>query len=221
MVLALPLIFFNMHYDSKYKIAAFYSRIFIWLGKFICGLDYNVYGIEKLPKAPYLVVANHQSFWENVFMQVIIPKHSWVLKKELFNIPFFGWGLKLVDPVSIDRSNKASVSHILKQGADKFSQNISLIIFPEATRLRPEQTVRFKPSAAALAIACRVPIVLIAHNAGLLWPKQFWIKKPGIITVKIIEVIAHVDVAGYDARSLTSYLEDKINKEKNILAGLA
>src|SRR5689334_4338110 len=86
---------FNLNYHLRYRIAVAFSYIFIWLAKFICGLKYQTSGLEKLPEEPCIVLANHQSFWDNVFMQLIIPEHSWIIKRELFNIPFFGWGLRI------------------------------------------------------------------------------------------------------------------------------
>src|SRR5690606_21174036 len=84
---------FDANYHIKYKFAVVFSYSFIWLGRMICGLKYQVSGLEKLPDEPCVVLANHQSFWDNVFMQLIIPEHSWIIKRELLNIPFFGWGL--------------------------------------------------------------------------------------------------------------------------------
>ncbi len=81
-----------------------FSYIFIYLAKFTCGINYEVIGREKLPQnsKPYVVIANHQSFWENFFMQLIISKHSWIMKEELFDIPVFGRGLRMLDPIAIN-----------------------------------------------------------------------------------------------------------------------
>ena len=112
-------------------------------------------------------------------MQLIIPKHSWFDKRELFNIPFFGWGLKMVDPIAVPRRNNISIKQILREGQKKKLQDgLWLIVFPESTRLRPEQSTKFKPSAIRLEVTEKVPIVLMAHNAGVYWPKGFWINKP-------------------------------------------
>ena len=113
LIIVLPLTFIQISYKHKYKIAIIFSNVFIYLAKYICGLKYKVSGLEKLSSPPYVVVANHQSFWENVFMQIIFPEHTWVIKRELFNIPFFGWGFRLVDPIAIDRSRSNSINQIL------------------------------------------------------------------------------------------------------------
>lgn len=187
--------------------------------KFICGVNYAVQGIEKLPEeTPYIVLPNHQSFWENVFLQLIIPEHSWVVKKELFNIPIFGPGLRLMDPIAVDRAKSRSIMQILDQGLDKIRSGVSLIIFPEGTRVKTNVNVKLKPSAAKLALAAKVPVVIIVHNAGIFWPKGFWIKKPGTIDVKIVEVISKEALLTFkDPRELTNYLEKVMHLEKNKL----
>lgn len=214
----IPIKIFKINYSAKYKLAVLFSKIFIWLSKIICGLNYKVTGLDKLPKVPSVVLANHQSFWDNVIMQIIIPEHSWIIKKELFKIPFFGWGLKLMDPVAVDRKDNLSVKQILKEGQAKLQNGLWLIIFPESTRLRPEQTAKFKPSAIKLAVMTEVPMVLMAHNAGVYWPKGFWIKRSGTIDVKIITVVwPDKSDEKHDVRSLTEKIETIINTEKQVL----
>jgi 1-acyl-sn-glycerol-3-phosphate acyltransferase len=213
----IPIKIFNVKYHTKYKFAVIFSHAFIWLAKSICGLKYDISGLEKLPAVPCIVLANHQSFWDNVLMQLIIPEHSWVIKKELFNIPFFGWGLKLFDPIAVDRTDNASVNQILREGQKKLQNGLWLIIFPESTRLRPEQETKFKPSAVKLASIAKVPIVLMAHNAGVYWPKGFWIKKPGTIKVKIIDIIPREDIEKFDVRFITEQAQQVINTEKQVL----
>ncbi|MFK8039794.1 MAG: lysophospholipid acyltransferase family protein [Rickettsiaceae bacterium] len=217
-VFFLPFKCLKISYTTKYNIATIFSRIFIWLGKIICGLDYQLDGFDKLPDTPCIALSNHQSFWDNVFMQIIIPKHSWIIKRELFNIPFFGPGLKLMEPVAVDRGANISVKQILRDGSDKIlKEGLWMVVFPESTRLNPDQERKFKPSAIKLAHITKVPIVLIAHNAGVYWPKGFWIKRSGIIQVKCIEIINSKEVESREVRELTDYVEQVINKEKKIL----
>lgn len=218
----IPMQLLKAPYAFRYKVVEVWSYIFIYLIWFICGIKFKVEGQELLPKdgRPYLALANHQSFWDNFFMQLIIPKHSWVIKKELEAIPILGWGLKTFQSIAVDRNNIMSVVQILKEGTKKIEAGLSLVIFPEATRVKVNKNVKFKPSAAKLAINANVPIVLIAHNAGLVWPKGFWFKRPGTIKVKIIEYIAAEKVLSQDVRGLTAYIQETINQEKNKLVEL-
>ena len=103
----------------RYWIITRWSHFFIWWAKIICGLKYNIQGIDNLPNTPSVVLCNHQSTWETIFMQVLLPPQSWVLKKELLWIPFFGWGLALLNPIAINRANRLSVKTLLNQGCAK------------------------------------------------------------------------------------------------------
>ncbi len=214
----IPFSLVSINYSTKYKLAQVYSFIFIKLAQFICGIRYKVIGLEKLPQKPYLVIANHQSFWENFFMQIIIPEHSWVIKQELFNIPLFGKGLRMLKPIAIDRNYHNSVKKILTEGTKIINQGLSLVIFPESTRIPVGKNIKFKASASKLAIEAKTPMVLLVHNSGNVWPKGFWFKKPGMVTVKVIEVIPVEEILSYQVRELNEYIESRIHEEKNMLS---
>ncbi|CAF1427109.1 unnamed protein product [Rotaria sordida] len=87
----------------------------------------------------------------------------------------------------------------------------------QVKKLTATPTLRWIFSAAKLATVVKAPIVMMAHNAGAYWPKGFWIKKPGTIQVKIIDVITIEEIARTDARELTDKMEQMINKEKQLL----
>jgi 1-acyl-sn-glycerol-3-phosphate acyltransferase len=213
---SLPILLFNINYKFRYKLAILLSKIVINLIWYVLGIKYELINEHLIPKdgKPMIAISNHQSFWENFFMQLIIPVHTWFMKKELFSIPFFGWGLRLMKTIPLDRANKFSVRKILIEGKDRLENNISLIIFPESTRIAVGKCVNFKPSAAKLAIENKAPILLMAHDAGKYWPKGLWFTKPGTIKFKIIEYIDPIYYEKHDARSLTNYMESKINEEK-------
>jgi 1-acyl-sn-glycerol-3-phosphate acyltransferase len=211
-------------YRFRYKVAALFSCSFIYLLWLVCGIKFKIIGKEKLPVdgKPYIALSNHQSFWENFFMQLLIPEHSWVIKKELFDIPLFGLGLRSVSPIAVDRSDNRSVIQILTEGRKKIEAGLSIVIFPEGGTVKIDRSVSFKPSAAKLALDTGVPVVLVVHNSGLFWPKGFWFKRPGTITVKVVEYLSPEKIASYgrDARQLTDYIQERINSEKNALIEL-
>ncbi len=208
---------FRSGYNLKYIMCVCFSHAFIFFAKHICGLDYTVEGLEKLPNTASVVLSNHQSWWENIFVQIIIPKHSWVIKKELFNLPLFGWCLKMMDPVAVDRQCNTSVKDILTKGVKKLNSGLWLIIFPEAGRLKPSQPSKLKPSGIKLAMIAKVPMVIMVHNAGIFWPKSIWIKKPGTIKVKIVEVIYPEQFANLDVRTVTEQVQETMGREKTLL----
>lgn len=194
-----------------YKIITSWSRFFIWWVKITCGLNYEVINRDMLPKAPYVVLCNHQSMWETIFMQVLLPPQSWVLKRELLWIPFFGWGLALIKPIAINRSSNNAVKDTLEKGVQRISQGRCVVFYPEGTRVAPGEQRKYSRSGAALAIAANVPVVPIAHNAGNFWPRGPWVKHPGTITVSIGPVIA---TATQDATKVTALANAWIDQAK-------
>lgn len=175
---------------TPFKIRYFYitrwSHVTIFLAKYLCGIRYTIHGKEHLPSKTSIVLCNHQSTWETLFLQTLLPPQCWVLKKELLTMPFFGWALKLLEPIAIDRSKKNSIKELVLQGTAKLKDGRWVVIFPEGTRVKKGQKKRYSRSGAALAQSAQdFPIVPIAHNAGLFWPKNSFLKYPGTIQVFI------------------------------------
>jgi 1-acyl-sn-glycerol-3-phosphate acyltransferase len=106
-----------------------------------------------------------------------------VVKRELLWAPVFGWAIALaLKPIAIDRAGGASaVKQVVRQGTEKLRQGIWITVFPEGTRMAPGETRKYGTSGAALARGAGVPIVPVAHNAGDLWQRRSFIKKPGVV----------------------------------------
>lgn len=197
----------------RYWFITRWSYFFILWAKITCGLKYHVEGLENIPNTASVVVANHQSTWETIFMQTLLPRQSWVLKRELLWIPFFGWGLALLSPIAVNRSNKFSVKSLLFQGTAKLREGSWILIYPEGTRVAYGKNKAFKKTASSLAIAAHTPILPIVHNAGKFWPRGPWPTKPGTITIKIGKAIPNTNEQ--NVADLTNKLEQWINTEKN------
>ena len=119
-----------------------------------------------------------------------------MVKRELLRVPFFGWGMALLKPIAIDRSNpKAALKQLAKQGRERIEQGAWVLIFPEGTRIPPGQIGKFSRGGAALAVNSGLPVLPIAHNAGEFWPKEGWAKYPGTIQV-MIGPLMHAEGSG-------------------------
>lgn len=210
----LALLFFYLPYPFRYRLVTSWSHFFIFWARVTCGLKYQVEGLENIPKENAIVVANHQSTWETIFFQVLLPPQTWVLKKELLYIPGFGWGLALLEPIAIQRKNLNSIKILLKEGIKRLRAGRWIVIFPEGTRLKVGDSRPFSRTAAALAHAANKPIVPIAHNAGKFWPRGFMIQKPGTIQVAIGPAIYP---AGKNATEITQALEQWIRSKMSTL----
>jgi 1-acyl-sn-glycerol-3-phosphate acyltransferase len=196
---------------TRYRIITTWSRIVVWLAQVICGIRYEVRGLERLPRQPSIVLGKHQSAWETLAFQVFLPPQVWVLRRSLLRVPFFGWGLAMASPIAIDRSaGMQALKQTLEQGRDRLARGFWIIIFPEGTRVPPGQRVKYQVGGAWLAAKTGAPVVPIAHNAGRLWRRNAFLKFPGIITVSIGEPI---DPAGLKPEELNRRVEDWIESE--------
>lgn len=176
----------------RYRLITQWARFMIWLARVLLGIHYRVEGLEHLPRqGPAVVLSKHQSAWETIAFQWIFPPISFVLKRELLFIPFFGWALALFSPIAIDRAaGREALRQIEVRGRERMAQGFWVLIFPEGTRVRPGQKGQYQIGGAWLAARTGAPVVPVAHNAGELWPKQAFLKRPGTITVRIGPAIA-------------------------------
>lgn len=204
---------FFMPWKVRYWIITRWSHFFIFWAKITCGLRYHVEGLAHLPLGAAIVISNHQSAWETIFFQVILPPQTWLLKKELLSIPVFGWGLKLIEPIAIQRQSDDALQQFMQNGKEKLQQNRWVIVFPEGTRVPVGKHKRFSKGGAVLAHTLGYPIVPIAHNAGVFWPKGFLIKKSGIIQVIIGPIIQPSDKSAHE---LNNEAEQWIKSQLNI-----
>lgn len=180
-----------------------------------CGITLRVDGLENLPGTPCVILSKHQSGWETFYLQRLFRPVSTILKKELFWIPFFGWGLYFTHPIAIDRSNpREAMKQILSQGKQRLAQGNNVLIYPEGTRTPVGEIGHYGRSGAALAIAAGVPVIPVSQNSGYCWPAHTFIKWPGKIHVSIGKPI---DTSDTDSRQLTEQVKDWIESTQTDL----
>ncbi|OJZ19743.1 MAG: 1-acyl-sn-glycerol-3-phosphate acyltransferase [Thiobacillus sp. 65-29] len=196
---------------ARYRMITGYNHIVIWLARWVLGIRYVVRGHEHLPDRPAVVLAKHQSAWETVAFLFLFPPVSAVIKQELLRVPFFGWAYRMLSPIAIDRSaGREALKQIVSQGSAKLAQNFWVLVFPEGTRVAPGEKGRYGIGGAWLAAETGAPIVPVAHNAGEVWPKNAFVKRPGTVTVSIGPAI---EPAGRSAAELTRATEAWIEAE--------
>lgn len=178
-----------------HKSAAFTSRlwldvVFILL-RVCCAIRVRIEGREHIPNTASIFAAKHQSAWETLYLWRLLGNPAFILKKELLQIPVFGWYLWRSRPIAIDRSSgKQAMRQVIEQGKARLSAGRHIVIFPEGTRTKPATTKPYKKGVFALAEATQAPVVPVALNAGVLWPRNSFCKFPGTITLAFLPPIA-------------------------------
>jgi 1-acyl-sn-glycerol-3-phosphate acyltransferase len=200
---------FSAH--ARYRLITGYNHLVIWLARWVLGIRYVVQGADNLPSQPAIILAKHQSAWETVAFLFLFPPVSPVIKQELLKVPFFGWAFRLLSPIAIDRgAGREALKQIVAQGKQKLAQGFWVLVFPEGTRVAPGEKGKYGIGGGWLAAETGTPIVPVAHNAGEVWPKNAFIKRPGTITVSIGPAI---DPSGKSAAELTRAVEAWIETE--------
>lgn len=196
----ISLLTFPFPFAVRYALITQWARFNLWWLGECCDLRHQVNGRENIPSGNAIVFCKHQSAWETLALQNIFPPQVWLLKRELLWIPFFGWGLAMLEPIAIDRrAGRKAVEQIVRQGIERLADGRWVVIFPEGTRVVPGQTGRYGIGGAVLASASGYPVVPVAHNAGEFWPRRGFIKRPGTITVVVGPPI---DSRGKDAETI-------------------
>ncbi len=177
-------------FPVRSKFIRSYAVFNVWSLKVLCGIRYEVKGRENIPDGNFIIFSSHQSTWETLTLQLIFPPLSYVIKKELLYVPFFGWALAMLKPVAIKRgTGRYALKQLIQKGIQRLKENIIVIIFPEGTRVAPDTKVEYKIGGGILAEKSGYPVVPIAHNAGYYWPKRGFLKKRGLITIHIGKAI--------------------------------
>ena len=197
-----------------------WSASIVGLARVICGIRLEVAGREYLPDTPCVVMAKHQSAFETIAMPGLVPPFVWVLKRELFYIPVFGWALRALNEIAIQRANpREALKQVLTQGQGFLEKKRWVVIFPEGTRSAPGQTGHYQASGIMLAKQANVGILPMAHNAGVCWPRNGFIKHPGVIRVRFLPFIPATEVADTPRNALLQRLREDIESSTRELGG--
>lgn len=202
---------------AMYIVRAFVKTI-AFLEKYILDLTYEIEGAEFLPESgSFIVAAKHQSPYETFKLNILFNDPAIVLKQELLRIPLWGRFLAKVEPIAIDRSKGSSAMKQIIDGALHIKkQGRPIIIFPQGTRVYPEQSSKEKPYKAGIARMYQetgLPVIPLALNTGTFWPRHSWIKKPGKVTFKFLPPMP----TGLNGKEFMDKLENDLEKESSAL----
>ena len=178
----------------------------------ICGIEWRLQGLDNLPRGPAIVLVKHQSAWETLALPLLLPRPlSYVFKRELLWVPFFGWALGRLDMVHIDRKRGTQAfGRLQQQGARLLERGYWIVMFPEGTRTPRGAQGHYKPGGAKLAQVTGVPVIPVAVTSARCWPRQAFVKQPGVVDVSIGPVIR---TEGLGAAEINSRVQAWIESE--------
>lgn len=206
MIVQTPFYFFLSH-KAALEVPRRWANSAHWLHKVLAGTRMEVTGLENIPEGGCIIASKHQSIWEFYAIYALLPDAAYVLKSELMKIPFFGWYVAKVDQIPIRRGDKGkALRNMIANAREKIADNRQIVIFPEGTRRTPgdEPSYRYGVTRMYLELGC--PVVPVALNSGLYWPRRKFVRHPGTIRADILEPI----MPGLSADEFSAELERRI-----------
>ena len=175
-----------LNLESRLRLFSLWPKFANWFLHITCDIKVNIIGKENLPDEPCVIVSNHQGQWETFSMQYLFHPLCTLLKRELLYIPLWGWAMKMLKPIAIDRSKpKEAITQTLAEGSNRLSLGMYVLLFPEGTRVDAGSVGKYARSSFELAKRNGVKVLPLCHNSGSCWPAHEFVKKPGTITLKI------------------------------------
>ena len=202
--LAVVLVSLVVSRASAWWVAVNWFRVVMWGTRVILGVRMEVQGYENLPlgkSSAAVLLSKHQSTLETLWLPTIMPHPlAFVFKRELLKIPFFGWSMARLDMIHINRESRTvAMKHVIEQGKRLLGQGTWVIMFPEGTRMPRGEVGTYQTAGTRLAVESGAPVVPIAVATARCWPKQGFVKHPGVVRVSIGQPI---ESAGRDPKAL-------------------
>ena len=219
-IIILSLIFLPSLFFPQ-KVVLFGGKLMgYWTGfclRFLLSTNIEIKGRENIiQNKKFFIAASHQSMFETFYLQTIFNSPIFILKKELTLIPIFGWYLKKIGSISIKR-NKVSKDNL--SFFDDISKILSkssrpLIIFPQGTRVLPDERPSFKKGASRIYESLNISCQPVAINSGYVWPKKGLKTSNKTITISILKPIEK----GLVKEEFLQLLEKNIYDELNLIS---
>lgn len=201
------------------KSLSYYFHLLHWLEKKIIRLDCRVVGAENIPKdGAFIVAAKHQSTYETMKIPLLFRDFSVILKRELMWIPLWGWFAAKARMIPVNRGSREKAIQSIIEGALQMKQEgRPIIIFPQGTRVRVDQTPEDKPykqGVVHMAKSANLPIIPLSLNSGVFWPRKAFLKKPGLVVFEFGKPIEPVG----EKREILAKIEQELETRSNRLA---
>ena len=206
-IVFLPL--FIMPKSIGISVMRFWARSSQKLLFYLCKIDFEVIGMDKIPNQKFIIASKHQSAWETInFIHILKEAPIMIFKRELLFIPFFGLYALKFGHIAINRKvGLSSIKSMIKKAKETLDNNRPILIFPEGTRQDILSESTYKRGILALYKSLNIPCVPVALNSGKYWPKNSIKKIPGKITVEFLDQIP----PGIDDNEFMRILKEQID----------
>ncbi|MFT0892187.1 lysophospholipid acyltransferase family protein [Pseudochelatococcus sp. G4_1912] len=197
-----------------FPMAKSWARTSLWLLRVVVGLKVEWRGLENIPQGGLLVAAKHQSSLETFALLTLFERPVFVLKQELTKLPLFGWFLRRIGMIPVDRSaGKAALAGMARMARQKVQEGYQVIIFPEGTRRAPGAPPEYKTGVSFLYDSMNVPCLPVAVNSGLFWARQSFLRRPGTVVISVLPPLP----VGLPRKQVLLELQRRIETESNRL----
>ena len=182
--------YFLVSRKKAWFVPRFWSKANHWLMEKIVGTTYEIEGSEHIKHEACIIAPKHQSFWDTYAFLPYIPEPIYILKRELMWIPLFGWYLAKMKMIPVDRGSRSvALKSIIRGAQPAIAEKRQIMIYPEGTRRAPGDVPNYKFGIAHLYTNLNLPVIPIAHVAGLYWPRRKFLRYPGVIKVRVLPPI--------------------------------
>lgn len=182
----------------------------VWGLRVFGGISIEVRGREHIKQEGAIFACKHESAMETYVITTIVTKGVMILKKELTYIPLFGWAQLLYGLIAVDRGAGAkAMKSMLANAKKRVQEGRPIIIFPEGHRVKPGTSLKYKPGFLFLAQNLNLPVIPVALNTGLLWPKSSFFHLSGKVIIEFMEPMMPTKDKEAFIESLQKRIEDK------------
>lgn len=189
MIIFTPFYFIVSRAEAWY-VPKSWARINHWLLDKVVGCKYTIEGLENIKHEACIIAPKHQSFWDGYAFLPFIPDAIYILKRELMWIPLFGWYVAKMKMIPVHRGSRSvALKSIVRGARPGIEENRQIMIYPEGTRRSPGEEPNYKFGIAYLYKELNLPVVPIAHVAGLYWPRRKFMRYPGTIKCRVLPAI--------------------------------
>jgi 1-acyl-sn-glycerol-3-phosphate acyltransferase len=184
-LLAMPLQLMSRRHTIA--MVRFWANSVVWLLRVICRVTVDLRGFENLPPGAVVIAAKHQSAFDTIIWLALLPDAAYVLKKQLLYIPLYGWHVRRLNMIPVDRAGGGpALRAMLRIAVQVLERGRQVVIFPEGTRTAPGERVPYQPGVVAIAGATKAPVIPVATDSGRIWGRRSFRKFPGVIRISIL-----------------------------------